>query len=41
MGKIPRNYRTEYINNAIKIYCKSVFGALGDKDIAMIKFYSL
>lgn len=35
------NNRTEYINNAIKIYCKSVFDALGDKDIAMIKFYSL
>lgn len=35
------NNRTEYINNAIKIYCKSIFDALGDKDIAMIKFYSL
>ena len=35
------NNRTEYINNAIKIYCKSVFDALGDKDSAMIKFYSL
>lgn len=35
------NDRTEYVNNAIKIYCKSIFDALGDKDIAMIKFYSL
>lgn len=34
------NNRSEYVNNAIKIYCKSVFDALGDKDIALIKFYS-
>lgn len=33
--------RMEYVNNAIKIYCKSIFDALGDKDVAMIKFYSL
>lgn len=35
------NDRMEYVNNAIKIYCRSIFDALGDKDIAMIKFYSL
>lgn len=35
------NDRLEYVNNAIKIYCKSVLDALGDKDIAMIKFYLL
>ena len=35
------NDRIEYLNNAIKIYCRSIFDALGDKDIAMIKFYSL
>ena len=34
------NERTEYVNNAIKIYCKSVFDALCDKDVALIKFYS-
>ena len=35
------NERSEYVNNAVKIYCKSVFDALGDKDVSMIKFYSL
>ncbi|MDD6233674.1 MAG: type II CRISPR-associated endonuclease Cas1 [Lachnospiraceae bacterium] len=35
------NDRTEYVNNAIKIYCRSIFDALCDKDIALIKFYSL
>lgn len=35
------NERTEYVNNAVKIYCKSVFDALNDKDVAMIKFYCL
>lgn len=34
------NERTEYVNNAVKIYCKSVFDALCDNDIAMIKFYT-
>ena len=33
--------RSEYVNNAIKIYCKSIFDALCDKDVAMIKFYSI
>lgn len=31
--------RKEYVNNAIKIYCKSVFDALMDKDVSLIKFY--
>ncbi len=35
------NNRSEYVNNAIKIYCKSIFDALCDKDISLIKFYSL
>lgn len=35
------NDRAEYVNNAIKIYCKSIFDALGDKDTALIKFYSV
>ena len=29
----------QYISNAIKIYCKSVFDALNDKDISLLKFY--
>lgn len=35
------NDRAEYVNNAVKIYCKSIFDALNDKDVAMIKFYWL
>lgn len=35
------NDRTEYVNNAVKIYCKSIFDALNDKDVALIKFYWL
>ena len=31
--------KKEIINNAIKIYCKSVFDALDEKDISLIKFY--
>lgn len=32
--------RKEYVNNAIKIYCKSVFDALNEKDSSLIKFYT-
>ena len=31
--------RKEYISNAIKIYCKSVFDAICSSDISLIKFY--
>ena len=31
--------RNEYIINAIKIYCKSIFDALNDQDLSQIKFY--
>lgn len=31
--------KREYINNAIKIYCKSIFDALNDDDLSLIKFY--
>ena len=31
--------RNEYVSNAIKIYCRSIFEALSDKDISLIKFY--
>ena len=30
----------QYVNNAIKIYCKSVFNALEEKDISMLRFYN-
>lgn len=31
--------KKEFINNAIKMYCKSIFDALNDKDPSLIKFY--
>ncbi len=31
--------RREYVNNAIKIYCRSVFDALNENDALLIKFY--
>ena len=33
------NGRCELISNAIKIYCKSVFDALEDADVSLIRFY--
>lgn len=31
--------RREYLGNAVKIYVKSIFDALNDRDISLIKFY--
>ena len=31
--------KRQYVNNAIKIYCKSVFDALNDADVSQIRFY--
>ena len=33
--------KKQLVNNAIKIYCKSVLDALSEGDISLIKFYSL
>lgn len=33
--------KVQYVNNAIKIYCKSVFDALNDNDSSLIRFYSI
>lgn len=33
--------KTQYVNNAIKIYCKSVFDALNENDSVLIRFYGL
>ena len=33
------NGRDEYVSNAIKIYCKSVFDAINDRDVSEILFY--
>ena len=30
----------QYLNNAIRIYCKSVFEALNEEDISLLRFYS-
>ena len=31
--------KKQYVNNAVKIYCKSVFDALNENDSALIRFY--
>ena len=31
--------KVQYVNNAIKIYCKSVFDALNEDDSALVRFY--
>ena len=33
--------KIQYVNNAIKIYCKSVFDALNEDDSALIRFYEI
>ncbi|MBQ2902147.1 MAG: type II CRISPR-associated endonuclease Cas1 [Agathobacter sp.] len=32
--------KNQYVNNAIKIYCKSIFDALNENDSSLIRFYS-
>ncbi len=39
--EVTINGRREYIVNAIKIYTRSVFDALQDNDVSLIKFYEL
>ena len=31
--------KKNYLNNAIKIYCRSIFEAINEQDISIIKFY--
>lgn len=38
-NEVKINGRTEFVNNAIKIYCKSVFYAINNEDVSEIKFY--
>ena len=33
--------KVQYVNNAIKIYCKSVLEALNEDDSSLIRFYKL
>ena len=39
-SEVRINGRTENVNNAIKIYCRSVFEALEEKDSSLIRFYN-
>lgn len=39
-SEVRINGRIELVGNAIKIYCRSVFDALEEKDVSLIKFYS-
>lgn len=32
--------KEQFVNNAIKTYCRSVFNAIEENDISLIKFYS-
>lgn len=38
-GEVLINERKEYVANAIKLYCKSVFDAIRDEDVSQIRFY--
>ena len=31
--------KRNYLNHAIKIYCKSVFDAMNEQDVSLIRFY--
>ena len=33
--------KVQYVNNAVKIYCKSVFDALNENDSSLIRFYKV
>ena len=38
-AEVKINGRTEFVSNAIKIYCKSVFDAINNEDISEIRLY--
>lgn len=38
-GEVRIEGRLQYISAAIRIYCKSVFDALNEKDLSLMKFY--
>lgn len=33
--------KNNYVTNAIRLYCKSVFDAINEKDVSLIKFYQM
>ncbi len=38
--EVKINGKIQYVNNAIKIYCKSVFDALNENDSSLLRFYT-
>lgn len=38
--KVIIDGKEQYVNNAIKIYCRSIFDAIEENDISLIKFYN-
>ena len=38
-GSVVIDGKYNYVSNAIKIYCRSLFDALNEEDISLIKFY--
>ena len=38
-SEVKIDSKTQYVNNAIKIYCKSIFDALNEDDSSLIRFY--
>ncbi len=40
-GEVQIDGKMQYVNNAIKIYCKSVFDALNEDDSSLIRFYRI
>lgn len=39
-GEVRIDSKVSYVNNAIKLYCKSIFEALHYEDTSYIKFYT-
>lgn len=37
--QVKINDSVQYVSNAIKIYCRSVFDAINDSDVSLMKFY--
>ena len=39
LKEVHINSKKEYLGNAIKIYVRSIFDALNDNDVSLIRFY--
>lgn len=39
--EVQMDGKVQYVNNAIKIYCKSIFDALNENDSSLIRFYKI